>query len=377
MFVPYFRTEDSLEAIRECLERGWTGLGFKTLDIEREWCEYTGLPHAHFLNSGTAALHVALQMLKDDRGWEDGDEVISTPLTFVSTNQAIEYVRMRPVFADVDEFLCLDPESLVQRIGPRTRAVIFVGMGGSTGQLQAVADLCREHGLALILDAAHMAGTRLDGRAPGHLADVSCYSFQAVKNLPTADSGMVCFPSEDLDRRARQFSWVGVDKDTYARWNTGAYSWRYDVEMVGYKYHGNSIMAALALVGLKYLDLDNARRREIADIYRARLAEIPELRVVPQAPGCESSSHLFQVRTPARDALLGYLQTRGIFPGVHYRSNSEYGPFRDQLGLCPTAEEASSELLSLPLHLRMSDDDAHRVCDGVNAFFEVKAPPLP
>ena len=134
MFVPYFRTEESLEAIRECLDRGWTGLGFKTLDIEREWCEYTGLPHAHFLNSGTAALHVALQMLKDERGWEDGDEVISTPLTFVSTNQAIEYVRMRPVFADVDEYLCLDPESLVQRIGPHTRAVIFVRMSGSPGR---------------------------------------------------------------------------------------------------------------------------------------------------------------------------------------------------------------------------------------------------
>lgn len=377
MFVPTFRTDECLEEIRDCLERGWTGLGFKTLEIERAWCDYTGLPQAHFLNSGTAALHVALQILKDDLGWVDGDEVISTALTFVSTNQAIKYVGMRPVFADVDQYLCLDPDSVSERMTERTRAVVFVGMGGSTGQLPRVAELCRERGIALVLDAAHMAGTLLDGQAPGRLADVSCYSFQAVKNLPTADSGMVCFASSELDARARRFSWVGVDKDTYARWHTGVYSWRYDVEMVGYKYHGNSVMAALALVALRHLDEDNARRRHLAALYESRLRTLPEVDLIEVPQDCVPSRHLFQLRTPARDALIGFLQHRGIFPGVHYRSNSEYGPFRDQLGLCPAAERASAELMSVPLHLRLSDEDVHRVCDAVTEFFEVKAPALP
>jgi dTDP-4-amino-4,6-dideoxygalactose transaminase len=377
LFLPKFRTEECLDEIRECLDKGWSGLGYKTLDIEREWVRYTGLPHAHFVNSGSGALHAAMQMLKDERGWADGDEVISTPLTFVVTNHSILYANLTPVFADVDDSLCLDPVSEPERIGPRTRAVIFVGMGGTTGQLEAVAQLCREHSLALILDAAHMAGTRLHGSSPGLLADVTCFSFQAVKNLPTGDAGMVCFADAELDARARRFTWFGIDKDTYARWNDGVYSWRYDVDMVGYKYNGNSIMAALALVGLRYLDQDNARRRQIGDMYRHRLAGLDHIQTIDIPAGCESSQHLFQIRCEARDALMGHLQQRGIFAGVHYRVNTEYEPYRDQAGTCPEAERVSRELLSLPLHLHLSDEDVHRVCDAVIEFTEVKPPPLP
>lgn len=108
LFQPTFRVEECLAQIRECLEVGWTGIGFKTNEFESAWKDYTGLPHAHFLNSATSGLHLALQLLKDKYGWEDGDEVITTPLTFVSTNHAILYSNLRPIFADVDEFLCLD-----------------------------------------------------------------------------------------------------------------------------------------------------------------------------------------------------------------------------------------------------------------------------
>src|SRR5881394_596340 len=111
LFVPSFRVDECLAGIRECLEKGWTGLGFKTVEFEAAWAAYTGLPHAHFLNSATAGLHLAVKLLKEQHGWADGDEIITTPLTFVSTNHAILYERMRPVFADVDEYLCLDPAS--------------------------------------------------------------------------------------------------------------------------------------------------------------------------------------------------------------------------------------------------------------------------
>src|SRR5262245_50201992 len=126
LFVPTFRIEETLAEIRECLEKGWTGLGYKTLQFEDAWRRYTGLPHAHFLNSATAGLHLAVRLLKERRGWADGDEVISTPLTFVSTNHAILYAGLQVVFADVDEHLCLDPASVAERISPRTRAVMFV-----------------------------------------------------------------------------------------------------------------------------------------------------------------------------------------------------------------------------------------------------------
>jgi len=258
LFVPTFRIDECLAAIRECLEKGWTGLGFKTVEFEKEWNAYTGLKHSHYLNSNTVGLQLAIEVLGRRLGWKPDDEIITTPLTFVSTNHAILHNRMRPVFADVDASLCLDPESVRSRVTPRTRAVIFVGMGGNTGAYAEVLRLCRERGIAMILDAAHMAGTRVNGRHVGGDADVSVFSFQAVKNLPTADSGMICFADEADDETVRKLTWLGINKDTYARTaSQGAYKWMYDVEYVGYKFHGNSIMAAIALVQLKYLDLDN------------------------------------------------------------------------------------------------------------------------
>src|SRR5579872_2663175 len=193
VFTPQFRVEECLLGIRECLEKGWTGLGFKTNEIEKAWTEYTGLPHAHFISSNTVGLHLALHGFKTQGEWKDGDEVITTPLTFVSSNHAIKYCNLNPVFADIDEYLCFDPESIKKKITPRTKAVMYVGIGGNTGQYQAVLKLCREHGLKLILDAAHMAGTKVGGVHVGHDADCVVFSFQAVKNLPTADSGMICY----------------------------------------------------------------------------------------------------------------------------------------------------------------------------------------
>lgn len=365
VFVPTFRVDEVLGEIRECLERGWTGMGFKTVEIERRWADYTGLPHAHFLNSATAALHIAVALLKREGGWADGDEIVSSPLTFVSTNHAVVYERLNVVFADVDETLCLDPASVEARITPRTRAVIFVGIGGNTGRLKEVAALCRRRGLKLILDAAHMAGTKLDGQDPGHYADVACYSFQAVKNLPTCDSGMVCFHDAELDRKARQFSWLGISKDTYARAQKGTYSWMYDVDEAGFKYNGNAMVAGMALVALKYLDADNARRRDICACYDERLAGAPGIGRVPVAVDCVSSRHLYQIRTANRDGLMQRLNAAQIFPGVHYRDNTDYRLYAYAAGTCPKAAAASRELISLPLHLQLDHGDIDRIADVI------------
>ena len=364
---PVYRVEECLAEIRVCLEKGWTGLGFKTTEFEEAWKKYTSLPHAHFVNSATAGLHLALNILKSYYGWEDGDEVITTPLTFVSTNHAILYERLAPVFADVDShFLCLDPESIEKKITSRTRAVVYVGLGGRVGNLQAVSDLCKRHGLKLILDGAHMAGTKLNGRHVGSEADVAVFSFQSVKNLPTADSGMVCFKDLELDARARKMSWLGIDKDTYARsGGNGTYKWKYDVPYLGFKYHGNSIMAAMGLVALRYLDQDNERRRWMACQYGNTL-EKSKLWVPQDIYGAESSNHIFQIVVEERDQVLAALNGRGIFPGVHYVDNTNYPMYRH--GADPDSFSAlvSPKLLSLPLHLEMTDDDVARVVDAVN-----------
>ncbi|WP_255988786.1 DegT/DnrJ/EryC1/StrS family aminotransferase [Chitinolyticbacter albus] len=364
LFVPNFRVEECLEQVRECLEKGWTGLGFKTQQIEEEWKVYTGLPYAHFLASNTVGLHLAFHMFKTKYGWNDGDEVITTPLTFVSTNHAIMYEGLTPVFADVDESLCLDPADVERKITAKTRAVIFVGLGGNVGQYDKIRELCERHGIKLILDAAHMAGSRNHGKHVGHDADVAIFSFQAVKNMPTADSGMICFREEEDDARARKLCWLGINKDTFARTTTqGAYKWMYDVEEVGFKYHGNSIMAGLALVSLKYLDRDNAYRRQLASWYEERLEGVDQIKLVPMTKGCESSRHLFQVRIKNRDQVMMALHEHGIFPGVHYRDNTEYRMYEYGKGTCPRSAAASSEILSMPMHMGVTRADVDTICD--------------
>jgi dTDP-4-dehydrorhamnose reductase len=370
VFLPTFRVDECLAEIRECLEKGWTGLGYKTVTFEDAWKRYTGLPYAHFLNSATVGLHLAVEVLKRKHGWADGDEVITTPLTFVSDSHTILYAKMKPVFADVDEFLCLDAADVAAKITPKTKAVMFVGIGGNPGQYDAVLKLCRERGLAMILDAAHMSGTRVENggqmKHVGFDADVAVFSYQAVKNLPTADAGMVCFRDQADDEMARKLTWLGINQDTYARTaSEGNYKWKYDVEFVGYKYHGNSIMAAIALVQLKYLDGDNTRRREIANRYRAGFAPYSNIRTIPVPTACESATHLFQIRVSNRDELMEALNHAGIFPGVHYRDNTLYRMFSYGDGTCPRARMASDEIISLPLHLRLTDADVDRVIAAV------------
>jgi dTDP-4-amino-4,6-dideoxygalactose transaminase len=369
LFVPKFRVDECLAEIRECLEKGWTGLGFKTVAFEEDWKTYTGLPYAHFLSSNTVGLQLALEILGRRHGWQPGDEVIATPLTFVSSNHAIVYNGLTPVFADVDESLCLDPQSIRERITDRTRAVMFVGLGGNTGKYAEVVKLCREKGIAVILDAAHMAGTRVGGRQVGHDADVTVFSFQAVKNLPTADSGMICFADPQDDEEVRKLSWLGINKDTYARTaSQGAYKWMYDVERVGYKFHGNSIMAAIGLVQLRYLDQDNAYRRQLAQWYRQYLADANQVRLIPMHPGIESATHLFQVRVNNRDELMLALNENEIYPGVHYRDNTEYSMYKFGAGSCPNAAKASAEILSLPMHMGLTHNDVQKVASLIAKY---------
>jgi len=364
LFSPKFRIEETLAEIRECLEKGWTGLGFKTLQFEDAWKEYSGFSHAHFLSSATVGLHLAVRLLKEKERWHEGDEIITTPLTFISTNHVILYEKLRPVFADIDEYLCLDPLSIEERITSRTRAVMFVGLGGNIGKLHEVVRLCRERGLRLIVDAAHMAGTRWEGEHIGKEADVAVFSFQAVKNLPTADSGMICFTHPDLDAEVRKWTWLGINKDTYSRTLAeGAYKWHYEVENEGFKYHGNSIMAAMGLVALKYLDQDNAYRRQVASWYDELLND--KIQRVSIAPGCETSRHLYQILLEDRDQVMLALNEQGIYPGVHYRDNTLYKMYTYASGTCPRSLDASSRLMSLPLHVGLTRNDVRRVSQAV------------
>lgn len=374
LFKAKYEVEECLAQIRECLEAGWTGLGFKTLEFEEAWKEYTGLPFAHYLNSSTIGLYMAVDILKEYYGWNDGDEIITTPITFVSSNHAILKSHMKAVFADIDDTMCLTPESVKEHITEKTRAVMYVGIGGNMGHYYEIVKICEENNLKLILDAAHMAGTRYKGEIPGYEAEVVVYSFQAVKNLPTADSGMICFKNGELDEVVRKKSWLGINKDTYARTqNMGNYKWRYDVEYVGDKGHGNSVMAAIGLVQLKYLDRDNAYRRQLAQWYRNRFEKYPErIKLVKMEDGCESSCHLFQICVDNRDGLMIALNAVEIYPGVHYASNINYEMYHYAKGTCPYGDYVSEHTLTLPTNLYVTYNDVQKICDEVIKYIEKK-----
>lgn len=367
---PKFHVEECLDAVRECLEIGWTGMGFKTVEFEEAWKEYTGHKYAYYLNSNTVGLHLAVKILKMKYGWTDGDEIISTPITFVSTNHAIMYENLTPVFADVDEYLCLDPIDIEKKITDKTRAVIFVGYGGRVGQLEKIIEICKKRNLRLILDGAHMSGTKVNGVCPGTWdgVDVTVYSYQAVKNLATGDSGMICWADEESAELTKMLAWCGINKDTYARSNTGTYAWKYDIDYVGYKYNGNAIMAAIALTQLKYLDEENARRREIVNMYNEGFKNNPKIQIIPAPYADECSYHLYELVVPDREDLLSKLAAEDINCGVHYRDNTEYSVYSFGQGSCQKAHEVSQHIITMPLHMWLTNEDIQKIIDGVNKY---------
>jgi dTDP-4-amino-4,6-dideoxygalactose transaminase len=176
---------------------------------------------------------------------------------------------------------------------------------------------------------------------------------------------MICFNDEESDKLVRQLSWLGISKDTYQRFNKseGSYKWRYDVPNLGFKYHGNSVVASIALVQLKYLNEDNLYRNHLADNYTNLLQKIPNLKIVPIAPDCVSSRHLFQVLVPNRDNVIQALYDHQIYPGVHYLDNTDYPMYHYAKGTCPQAGYYSEHLLSLPLHLNISETDQKQVVE--------------
>lgn len=369
LFVPTYDIDECLAEIRDCLQIGWTGAGFKTEEFEVAWTKYTKLDNSLFINSNSIGLLIALESLKIDRGWDDGDEVITTPLTFVSTNHAILQSKLEPVFCDIDESLNLDPEKVEKAITKKTRALMFVGIGGNPANYLEILGLCKKNNIALILDAAHMVGTRNEQGFIGSEADFVVSSFQAVKNLPTADSGMLNSHDAKLMDLARKLSWLGISTSTYERNSKkGGYKWEYDVDFVGYKANGNSVMAALALVQLRKLKADNEFRRSVAFKYENALSNIDQIRVVQHnEENYSSARHLFQIRIldKSREATVQKLNEMGVDVGVHYRLNTRYKPYLRFEANTPKAIEIEPQLISLPLHMRLTEGDIEQVINSV------------
>ncbi len=239
--IPLFRpliSPEAIDAAADVLRSGWLGLGPRTAAFEKAFAAYVGAPYCVALNSCTSGLHLALHVLN----LPEDSEVITTPISFVSTNHAILYARCRPVFADVHpDTGNLDIASAASKITDRTKAIIAVHIGGYPCDLDELYALAHSRGLHVVEDCAHACGAAYKGKPIGSHGDLHAFSFHAVKNLPMGDGGALVVQNEELDARLRRLRWLGIDKDTYRRTSAESYSWNYDVPEVGFKYHMNDI----------------------------------------------------------------------------------------------------------------------------------------
>lgn len=367
LFKPYMG-EEEVEAIGEVLRSGWIGLGPKTAKFEEEFARFIGVDHVVGLNSATAALDMALKLLDINHG----DEVIVPTITFVSTAHVVVYNLATPIFVDVDErTLNLDLNDVERKLSRRTKAIIPVHYSGRPVDIEVLREIAGE--VPIIEDAAHACGAMYKGKRCGSLADMGCFSFHAVKNLAMGDGGAITLNNEEMAERTKRLRWLGIDKGTWDRTGLGkTYWWQYFVDEIGLKCHMNDLMAALGLVQLKKLEEMNSRRTEIAKRYSEAFRGLEWVVEPPEDDDVfRSSWHIYWIRVPKRDELTVFLKECGIISGVHYYPIHLYRCYGNVVSL-PVAERVSKEIISLPMHPGLSDDDVERVIQGIIDFYKKK-----
>ena len=375
--LPYARQwidEDDVAAVVDVLRSDWLTTGPMVERFEAVFAEVVGVQHAVAVSSGTAALHAAVHAL----GIGPGDEVVVPAMTFAATANCVVFEGGTPVFADVDpETLLLDPASVEARLTERTRAVIAVDYGGQPSPYEELADLCREHGLSLVADACHALGATRGDRPVGSLARLSTFSFHPAKHIATAEGGMITTDEERLAACMRRFRNHGITTDHRQRAAEGA--WFYEMVDLGYNYRLTDLQCALGVSQLRRLPEFLARRRELAGRYDRAFSTDP--RVCPlrvDRPG-EHAYHLYVVRLAGaaegrRDRVFEGLRERGVGANVHYVPVHLHPYYRKNFGtspgLCPRAEAAYGEILTLPLFPAMSDRDVDAVVAALGECLE-------
>ncbi len=371
--LPYgrqtIRAED-LHAVNDTLCSDWLTTGPKVREFEQAFARFTGAGEAVAVNSGTAALHTAMHAL----GVGPGEEVIVPALTFVATANCVIYQGGTPIFADVEpDTLLIDPNVVAAKITPRTRAIIAVDYAGQPCDYDALRAVAQCHGLELVADACHSLGAGYDHRSVGTLADLNVFSLHPVKAMTTGEGGMVTTESFEIAHRMRCFRNHGVTSNHFQREQQGA--WRYDMAELGFNYRLNDIQCSLGLSQLKWLSDFIEQRQAIAKRYDDAFASLLGLRPLALRSGRRHAYHLYVVRldedflTVGRGRIFAALKAEGIGVNVHYLPVYLHSYYRErfgyQPGLCPKAETAYEEILSLPLFPGMSDGDANDVIEAV------------
>jgi perosamine synthetase len=355
-----------LEAVTRVCESGWFGMGEVTRRFEDRLREVIGTAHVVGVQSGTAALHLALEAV----GAGPADEVIVPSFTFAASVQAIRMAGATPVFCDVEErTLTVDVADALERATPATKAIVPVDYGGVACDYDALG-AARERGIAVVADAAHSFGSSHRGRPVGTLADASCFSFDASKNVTCGDGGVVATDDEELAGRVRGARNLGIDQDSWSR-RDAPRPWLYDVSGHGYRYRLSNLNAAIGLVQLDRMDEFRERKREIVRRYDDALAACEGV-VLPERRLDETFPFLYPIRVLGgrRDALIEHLATRRVQAWVHFVPNHLQPAFAAYRVPLPVTERLFAEVATLPLHAELTDDEVERVVDGVRSFLE-------
>jgi len=380
-FLPFSRPlieEEDIREVTDTLRSGWLTTGPKTRQFEREFAAFVGAKHAIAVNSCTAALHLALEAV----GIGEGDEVITTPMTFAATAEVIRYFNARPVFVDIDPVsMNMDLAELEKAVkagvkGGRLKAILPVHFAGYPCNMDGIRALAGEFGLKVVEDAAHAFPAYYKDRIIGSNGDITCFSFYATKNITTGEGGMVATNNGEWAERIRVMSLHGISKDAWKRY-TSEGNWYYEIVAPGYKYNLTDIASSLGLAQLRKAGRLWKGRREIALAYYEAFRDIPGI-VPPAMPleeGTRHSWHLYVIKIDSkrlsidRNSFIEELKNRGIGTSVHFIPLHIHPYYSETYGYAPQdfprAYEAYTKMLSLPIYPRMSAGDVTRVIEAV------------
>ncbi len=370
--------QEEIDEVVDSLKSGWLGTGPKVARFESHFAAYTGATHAAAFNSCTAALHLSLVALN----LKPGDEVITTPLTFCASINAIIHAGATPVMADVDPTTGnIDPERIREKITSRTKAILPVHFAGRACDMDAIMALAQEYGLRVVEDCAHAIETRYKGRHAGTFGDFGCFSFYVTKNVVTGEGGLVITRSEEDIKRIKVMGLHGMSADAWKRFSDEGYK-HYMVVEAGFKYNMMDIQAAIGIHQLKRVEECLVRRQEIWKMYDEGFADLPIGLPAPEEPDTRHARHLYTILVDeevcgvSRDRFLDRMTRENIGVGVHYLSVPEHPYYQQNYGWKPEDTPESMRIgrqtLSLPLSAKLTDGDVADVIEAVNISLGAK-----
>lgn len=368
--------DKDIEAVVEVLKSDYLTCGPKITELEKRLCEITGAKYAVAVSNGTAALHIACQTA----GVGEGDEVITTPITFAASANCALYCGAKPVFADINEKTYnIEPASVKEQMTEKTKAVVAVDFTGQAVELDQLQKLTKDKGIVLIEDGAHSIGTKYKEKGVGSIADMTTFSFHPVKTVTGGEGGAVLTNSEEFYKKLLLYRAHGITRDSSLMEKESHGSWYYEQVSLGMNYRMTDIQAALIISQLDKLNMFSKRRKEIVSRYNQAFGELPEITVQEEIPESDTTRHLYILRLNqdklkvGRREFFDAMAAENICCNVHYIP-VYYHPYYEKLGyqkgLCPKAEKLYEEMMSLPLYYSMTDQDVEDVIHGVRKIVE-------